>query len=59
MRTLLDKFAQPSSWAGITGMIAVLAPAIPQGMLQNIAIVGAGICGLIAFWMNEDGAQKK
>lgn len=50
---MLQKFAQPSSWAGIAGLVLVIAPNVPSAVMQSVVSVGAGICALLAFFLDE------
>lgn len=53
--SLLAKFAQPSSWAGLSGVLALCGVNVSAGTLATIIQVGAGVCGLIAIVINERG----
>lgn len=52
IRDFVNKFKQPSSWAGLAAIGALFAPHIP---IEYVVEAGAAICGLVAFFMNEKG----
>lgn len=51
---LLTRFKEPSSWAGISAILAA-ALSIPADspLMQSITLVGAGVAGVIAFLLKE------
>lgn len=49
---LINRFKEPSSWAAITAGLVGVFPAL-EGTGQAIALVGAGIAGLLAFFLKE------
>lgn len=51
---IAQRFKEPSSWAGITGIVAMAGFQLSGGVAQDISFIGAGICGLIAFFVPED-----
>lgn len=55
---LLSKFAQPSSWAGLGALLALVGVNMPSSTVALITQVGAGVCGLAAIVVNEKSAAK-
>ena len=53
MLEIFNRFKEPSSWAGITGLIAVLLPNLNPGLVSSAVAVLAGIAGLLAVIMAE------
>lgn len=51
--SIANRFKEPSSWAGLSGIAAMLGVSAPSPVIQSISFVGAGICGLIAFFVPE------
>ena len=51
--SLAARFSEPSSWAGIAGLASVAGLNVPPGLLQAGIYVGAGIAGVIAFFMPD------
>ena len=50
---LAARFKEPSSWAGI-GALAMLAGVhLDPSMTQSIMYVGAGVAGIVAFFIPE------
>lgn len=59
LKSLLAKFSQPSSWAGLGAILALFGFNVSGDTLGTIIQIGAGACGLIAIIVNEKaGAQK-
>ncbi len=50
---LARRFKEPSSWAGIAGLAVSLGYHLDPSVSQSITFVGAGIAGLIAFFVPE------
>ena len=50
---IVYRLREPSSWAAIMGILAGFGVAVPPGLAQNIAAAGAGIAGIIAFFLPE------
>lgn len=55
MKNLVQRFKEPSSWAGIAVLVNLLAPmiGIPPGIGEAIVAAGTGIAGLLAFFLKE------
>jgi len=47
------RFKEPSSWAGIAGLLGVVGIHLDPGMANSVMLIGAGIAGVIAFLMPE------
>lgn len=54
---LAERFKEPSSWAGLAGLASILGVNLDPGLSHSIALVGAGIAGLIAFFVPEKGTK--
>lgn len=54
MRAFVERFKQPSSWAGLSVLWLMVAPQIPFEIVANI---GAGVCALISIALNEKGRE--
>jgi hypothetical protein len=57
MRSLIERFKEPSSWAGITGVLAAVWTQMPEGMGQAISGIGAGIAFIVSIFMKEKGSE--
>ena len=53
MRGLLNRFKEPSSWAGIAVLVSTVAPNVPSSAIQTGITTAAGICALAAFFVKE------
>lgn len=53
MGALFQRFKEPSSWAGLTGLLILLGMSPPSDVIQAATQVAAGICGLLAFFFSE------
>jgi hypothetical protein len=53
LKSLASRFSEPSSWAGIAGMLAVLGLHLSPDVGQSIAYIGAGVAGLAAILIPE------
>jgi hypothetical protein len=50
---LAARFKEPSSWAGLTGIALMLHISVDPGILQSGSLIGAGIAGIVAFFLPE------
>lgn len=53
MKALLTRFSEPSSYAGLAGILAMLGVNSPTPLMQSISFIAAGICGVAAFFLPE------
>lgn len=51
MKAIVNRFKEPSSWAGFAVLFAVFG--VPATTYQLVASVGAGLCGLISIALPE------
>jgi hypothetical protein len=56
-KKLADRFKEPSSWSGITAILAAVGVSAPEGMIQAGTGIAAGIAFLISFFMSEKGSK--
>lgn len=53
MKGLLERFKEPSSWAGIGVLLGLVGVNMaPEGLTAIIAVASA-VCGLLAFFFKE------
>lgn len=52
-----SRFSEPSSYAGIAAAMAALGTQVPGQTLQAIIFIASGVCGLVAFFLKEQGAD--
>lgn len=50
---LVHRFSEPSSYAGLSALFALLGVAIPGALIQAITLTLSGVCGVVAFFMPE------
>jgi hypothetical protein len=50
---LAARFKEPSSWAGLTGLAALVGLHLDPGLAQSVVFVGAGVAGIVAFFVPE------
>jgi hypothetical protein len=57
MANIVNRFKEPSSWAGIGILLSVVAPyiGIPVDGIDAIISAGAAFCGAAAFFVEEGG----
>jgi len=53
MKTLAKRLKEPSSWAAIFAALAAVGLNLDPGLIQNITAAGAGVSGLVAFFLPE------
>lgn len=53
IKIILDRFKEPSSYAALTGVLAMVGVMIPNDLWQSITMIGCGICGAIGFFAKE------
>lgn len=54
IRMFVNRFKEPSSWAGFSSFAAVVGITTP--LYGAIALTGSGVCALIAFLLPESKA---
>lgn len=57
MKTLISRLKEPSSWAAIFAALAAVGVSLDPGLIQNITAAGAGVAGLVAFFLPEQPAK--
>lgn len=55
LRSLVNRFKEPSSWAGFAVLFAVFG--VPATTYQLVANVGAGLAGLLAIALPESAKE--
>ena len=53
MKLLAKRLREPSTWASLFTALAALGVSLDPGMIQNITAAGAGVAGLVAFFLPE------
>ncbi len=53
MQELINRFKEPSSYAALTGVLAMVGVIIPNDLWQNIVMICCGAAGVLGFFMKE------
>jgi len=53
MNHLISRFKEPSSYAALAGVLAMVGIAIPVELWQNIVMLACGTAGVAGFFMSE------
>lgn len=53
MNILILRLKEPSTWAAIFAALAALGVSLDPGLVQLITAAGAGVAGLLAFFLPE------
>lgn len=57
MKMLAHRLKEPSTWAALFAALATLGVSLDAGLVQNITAAGAGVAGLLAFFLPEAGSK--
>ncbi len=55
---LIDRFKEPSTWAAITGILAVVITVVPDGFWAALNIALASVAAVAAVFLKEKSADK-
>ena len=53
MVEILNRFKEPSSYAALTGVFAMLGVVIPNDLWQSVVMIACGLCGAVGFFIKE------
>lgn len=53
LKALAKRFQEPSSWAGLAGLVALMGLHLDPGAVQSLTLLGSGIAGLLAILLPE------
>ena len=59
MNHIIDRFKEPSSYAALAGVLAMIGVTIPVDLWQNIIMIACGASGVVGFFMSEKVTKKK
>ena len=57
LRMLLSRLREPSTMAGLAGLLAAVGISIPGEMVTQITIVIGGVAGIASMFMAEKGEK--
>lgn len=53
MDKIMERFKEPSSYAALSGVLAMGSMMMPSELLQNVALIACGLCGAVGFFKGE------
>ena len=53
MGELMNRLKEPSSYAALTGVFAMLGIVIPNDLWQSVVMICCGACGAVRFIIKE------
>ncbi len=53
LRVLASRFKEPSSWAGLAGILALVGLSVDGAIVEAVTYIGAGLAGLVAVFLPE------
>ena len=56
MSGIFDRLKEPSSWAGLAGILAMIGVKVDPGLMANIVSGLAAVAGMLAFFIKEKSA---
>ena len=59
MTHIINRFKEPSSYAALAGVLAMVGISVPVELWQNIVMLAFGASGVIGFFMSETHDKKK
>jgi hypothetical protein len=57
LRILLSRLREPSTMAGLAGLLAAVGISIPGEMVTQITVVIGGVAGIASMMMKEKGEK--
>jgi len=56
MTYLIARFGEASTYGALTGVLAALGLHLDAGLMQNIALIGTGLSGLLGILLRDKGS---
>tara|TARA_R110002020_G_scaffold423344_1_gene632460 strand:+ start:939 stop:1127 length:189 start_codon:yes stop_codon:yes gene_type:complete len=53
MNRIINRFKEPSSYAALAGVLAMVGISVPVELWQNIVMLACGVSGVVGFFMSE------
>ena len=57
LRMLLSRLREPSTMAGLAGLLAAVGISVPGEMVTQITVVIGGVAGIASMMMKEKGEK--
>ena len=58
LKMLLNRLREPSSMAGIAGLLASVGISLPENMVTEITVVVGGLAAIASMFMPEKGPSE-
>lgn len=58
LKLLLNRLREPSSMAGIAGLLAAIGISLPENMVTEITVVVGGLAAIASMFMPEKGPSE-
>lgn len=58
LKMLLQRLKEPSSMAGLAGLLAAVGISLPQPMVTEITVVVGGLAAIASMFMAEKGPSE-
>ena len=58
LKLLLNRLREPSSMAGIAGLLAAIGISLPENMVTEITVVVGGLAAIASMIMAEKGPSE-
>ncbi len=58
LKLLLNRLREPSSMAGIAGLLAAIGISLPENMVTEITVVVGGLAAIASMFMAEKGPSE-
>ena len=59
MNNIINRFREPSSYAALAAVLAMVGIMVPADLWQNVVMVACGMAGVAGFFMDEKTTKKK
>ena len=53
MNNIMHRLKEPSSYAALAGVLAMVGVTVPVDLWQNIVMLACGAAGVVGFFMSE------
>ena len=53
MNHIIKRFREPSSYAALAGVLAMVGIMVPADLWQNVVMIACGTAGVAGFFMGE------
>ena len=59
MNNIINRFREPSSYAALAAVFAMVGIMVPADLWQNVVMIACGVAGVTGFFMGEKATKKK